>query len=433
MRASIWRCGPFDLDVTEPIIMGICNVTPDSFSDGGMHDSTEAALAHAHELLAAGASIIDVGGESTRPGSDEVAPEVELDRILDVVRTLASEDVKVSVDTRHAMVARACVQAGACIVNDVSGFRSQEMRAVAAECDAGLVVMHMRGDPKTMQDAPEYDDVVLDVKDELMRLARRLEAEGVEANRICLDFGIGFGKSMAHNGILVAATRCFADLGYPLMSAVSRKSFIGAMSGESIPAMRDRASALCAAFMAGLGAHVIRAHDVALTRSILDTSHRAIVSLGSNMGDSCAHMDDALAELRSNPDVWVGSVSEYVVSEAAYLEDQADFVNAVAAIQTTLSPNELLRALQGIENDHGRVRVIENGPRVLDLDIVDYESVVMGEEDLTLPHPMARERDFVVMPLLGILPGYELADGTVLNVGKAEVGRVKGLARDVRA
>lgn len=433
MRARTWHCGPFDFDLSTPVVMGICNVTPDSFSDGGMHATAPEAFEHARGLLAAGAGIIDVGGESTRPGAEEVPPDVELERVLPVVRELAAQGVAVSVDTRHASVAAACIDAGACIVNDVSGFRSLEMRELAAQSDVGLVVMHMRGTPKTMQEAPVYDDVVLDVEQELSRMATRLSAEGVAPERICLDFGIGFGKNIAHNLALVQATAHFADLGYPLMAAVSRKSFIGAMSAESAPAMRDRASALCAAFMAGQGARILRVHNVAATHEMLRDSHRAIIALGSNMGNSCGHLDDALASLRLNPDVWVGAVSEYVTSEPAYLEAQAPFVNAVALIQTTLTPHELLHMLQSLEGEHGRVRSVENGPRPLDLDIIDYEGVVCADEELDLPHPLALERDFVVTPLLDIMPSCELANGIAVTRDKVTVGQVMGPARDMLA
>ena len=433
MWARTWHCGPFDFDLSTPIVMGICNVTPDSFSDGGMHATTPEALEHARGLLAAGADIIDVGGESTRPGAEEVPPDVELARVLPVVRELAAQGVAVSVDTRHASVAAACIDAGACIINDVSGFRSLEMRELAARSDVGLVVMHMRGTPKTMQEAPVYDDVVLDVEQELSRMAARLSVEGIAPERICLDFGIGFGKNIAHNLALVQATAHFADLGYPLMAAVSRKSFIGAMSAESAPAMRDRASALCAAFMARQGARILRVHNVTATREMLRDSHRAIIALGSNMGNSCGHLDDALASLRLNPDVWVGAVSEYVTSEPAYLEAQDPFVNAVALIQTTLTPHELLHMLQSLEAEHGRVRSVENGPRPLDLDIVDYEGVVCADEELDLPHPLALERDFVVTPLLDIMPSCELANGIAVTCDKVTVGQVMGPARDMLA
>lgn len=431
MRAREWHCGPFDLDLSSPFVMGICNVTPDSFSDGGVHATAPEAIEHARKLLASGADIIDVGGESTRPGAGEVSPEVELERVLPVVRELAVQGAMVSIDTRHASVAAACVDAGACIINDVSGFRDADMRDVAARSDVGLVVMHMRGTPKTMQDAPAYDDVVYDVEQELMRMVTRLTTEGVEPERICLDFGIGFGKNVVHNLRLMQATAHFAELGYPLMAAVSRKSFIGAITGKSAPASRDHASALCAAFMVDQGACVVRVHNVVETREMLRDSHRAVIGLGSNMGNSCGHIDDALTSLRLNPDIWIGAVSEYVMSEPAYMEAQDSFVNAVAAIQTTLPPRELLRVLHGLEEEHGRVRGIENGPRPLDLDIIDYSGVVCADEELDLPHPLALERDFVVTPLLDIMPGYVLANGVAATHDDVTVGKVTGPAREV--
>lgn len=426
MLATTWDCGSFVFQLHKPIIMGICNVTPDSFSDGGEHATCDEALAHARALLDAGADIIDVGGESTRPGAEEVPSEVELDRVLPVVKALVAEGVAVSIDTRHASVASACVEAGACIINDVSGFRDRAMREVAASSDAGLIIMHMQGDPATMQHAPDYEDVAFDVRCELERMAQRLQAEGVAHDRICIDPGIGFGKNLMHNQRLVEATARFADLGYPLMAAVSRKSFIGAMSGEAEPAMRDVASALCAAFMVAQGARIARVHDVLETRRAFESSRTAVIGMGSNLGDACAHLDGAIDSLREHPAIWVCSVSEYVTSEPAYFEAQSPFVNAVAIVQTTLGPHELLQELHDVENAHGRVRTIPNGPRSLDLDIVDYEGVVLEEADLVLPHPRTLERDFVVTPLLSISPGHMLADGTVVTRDAVSVGKVMG-------
>ena len=164
---------------------------------------------------------------------------------------------------------------------------------------------------------------------------------------------------------------------------------------------------------------------------MLRDSHRAVIGLGSNMGNSCGHIDDALTSLRLNPDIWIGAVSEYVMSEPAYMEAQDSFVNAVAAIQTTLPPRELLRVLHGLEEEHGRVRGIENGPRPLDLDIIDYSGVVCADEELDLPHPLALERDFVVTPLLDIMPGYVLANGVAATHDDVTVGKVTGPAREV--
>lgn len=428
MAAKSWRCAHFEFDLSEPVVMGICNVTPDSFSDGGDHNGLEAAVAFALEQVAQGAQIIDVGGESTRPGAGEVSDEEEMARVVPVVRALADKGICVSVDTRHARVARSAFAAGACIINDVSGFRDAAMREVAAECNAGLVVMHMKGEPRSMQQAPAYDDVVAEVEGYLLRVAHRLEDAGVDAERICLDPGVGFGKSHVHNAELLAASERLASHGYPLMVAVSRKSYIGAATGIEQPKARDAASALCAAAACEDGARIARVHNVKATCKALESSRRAVIALGANMGNAAAHLDAALSALRSREDVWVDRVSSYVQSEPAYLEDQDRFVNAVALVQTTLSPEELLDVLNAIENDNGRVRSIANGPRTLDLDIVDYEGVTSDTPRLVLPHPKALERDFVVTPLLDIAPGYVLADGTPVTDEHVCVGRVVGLA-----
>jgi dihydropteroate synthase len=247
--------------------MGVLNVTPDSFSDGGAHDTFEAACAYARRLMDEGADIIDVGGESTRPGSDEVSVDDELARVLPVVGQLASEGIVVSVDTRHAPVAAACVDAGASIINDVSGFRDPAMVAVAAApgCAVGLVVMHMLGEPKTMQSEPRYENVALEVGTYLLNRARELEAAGIAHDRICIDPGPGFGKTAEHNLELLRATLEMSTLGYPLMAAYSRKGFLGKLTGIAEPAKRVASSVVVAAYAAGQGAHVLRVHDVAPT------------------------------------------------------------------------------------------------------------------------------------------------------------------------
>ena len=194
--------------------MGILNVTPDSFSDGGTHNTPEAALAWAQQMLDEGAHMIDVGGESTRSGSAEVSVEEEAARVLPVVRALAEQGVCVSVDTRHAAVAKACVEAGAAIINDVSGFRDPAMVQVAAESDCGVVVMHMKGEPGTMQQNPQYDDVVAEVRDYLRDQAAMLEAAGVAPERICVDPGPGFGKTASQTLELVRNFQEFALPGH---------------------------------------------------------------------------------------------------------------------------------------------------------------------------------------------------------------------------
>jgi dihydropteroate synthase len=260
-----WRCGRFKLTLDVPLVMGILNVTPDSFSDGGRFDNPTAAVSRAERLIAEGAAILDVGGESTRPGADPVPVAAELARVRPLVMRFAPEDVPVSVDTRHAQVAAACVAAGASIINDVSGFRDRAMIDVAAGCDAGLVVMHMLGEPKTMQAEPHYDDVVIEVGGYLVAQAAMLEAAGVARERIALDPGIGFGKTLGHNIELLRRLPELARLGYPLVLGVSRKRFIGDLTGVAEPHERLGGSVAAALFCAAHGASIVRVHDVAET------------------------------------------------------------------------------------------------------------------------------------------------------------------------
>lgn len=263
---AVWHCGRFELALTRPLVMGIVNVTPDSFSDGGQCEDAERAIAHARELVLAGADIIDVGGESTRPGSDEVSPGEEARRVVPVIRALA-EDIAVplSIDTRHADVARQCIAAGASIINDVSGFRDPAMVELAAERDAGLVVMHMLGEPKTMQSEPHYEDVVVEVWEYLVSRAAVLEAAGVARERIVLDPGIGFGKTTAHNIAILRGLETIASAGYPVLVGASRKRFIGELTDVAEPRERVAGSVAVALWSCSVGAAVVRVHDVAET------------------------------------------------------------------------------------------------------------------------------------------------------------------------
>lgn len=262
---NIWRCGSHELALDRTIVMGILNVTPDSFSDGGMREDPAVAVAWGERLVSEGAGIVDVGGESTRPGSAELAEWEELARVRPVVSRLRAEGVPLSVDTRHPAVAAACVEAGVSIINDVNGFRDPGMVEVAADSDAGLVVMHMLGEPGTMQQAPRYDDVVSEVGGFLLAQATVLEAAGVARERIAIDPGIGFGKTLEHNLALLAAVPRFAGLGYPVLIGASRKRFIGDITGEPEPRERLGGSIAAALTAAAHGAAVVRVHDVGAT------------------------------------------------------------------------------------------------------------------------------------------------------------------------
>lgn len=243
--------------------MGVLNVTPDSFSDGGRFVDTDRAVAHAQAMARAGADIIDVGGESSRPGSQPVSAEEELRRVIPVIERLA--DLLVSIDTTKAAVAEAALAAGARIVNDISALRfDPRMAEVVRAAGAGLVLMHMQGTPQTMQQNPRYDDVVSEVRAFLSERIRLAEAAGIARGQIAVDPGIGFGKTVEHNLKLLAHLDEFCSLGCALVVGVSRKSFIGKLLGRDVHE-RLAGSLAAAAWAVARGANVVRAHDVAQT------------------------------------------------------------------------------------------------------------------------------------------------------------------------
>lgn len=432
----IWKCSQYSFDAKMPIIMGILNLTPDSFSDGGSYPTPEDAIARGLQMVEEGALIIDIGGESTRPGAMPVSEEEECTRVLDVVKALADKGICVSIDTRHASVARAALEAGASIINDVSGFRDEAMVDLAASCDAGLVVMHMGGDdPRTMQDEPIYEDVVAEVRDYLKAQAENLIAHGVARDRICLDPGPGFGKTAKQTVELMRNFHEFNRLGFPTMVAVSRKSYIGEAYHIEDPKERDSASAAEALVACELGASVIRTHNVALTAQALEENLRpyALIGMGCNVAlvadegeereGKIAMINKAIGDMCMLPDTQIIDIASYYESEPAYFEDQDLFVNTVVLMRTGLPPQELLNYLQAIENSLGRVRTQKNGPRTCDLDILDYQGYVSDLEVLTLPHPLLLERDFVVKPLLELLPHHELANGVPVTPDNVKYGK----------
>jgi dihydropteroate synthase len=253
-----------------PKLMGIVNVTPDSFSDGGLYDTTDGAIGHAAELASSGAAIVDIGGESTRPGSDTVDAVDECARILPVLKGLKGIDAVISIDTRKASVAKAAAKAGAAILNDVSALTyDPESLAVAAKAKLALVLMHAQGEPKTMQDDPRYDDVVLEVFDDLEARIEAARAAGIPAARIAADPGLGFGKTLAHNLKLLASLSLFHGLGVPLLVGASRKRFIGGLGQGKEPRSREPGSHAAAIAAASQGVQMLRVHDVAGTSQAL--------------------------------------------------------------------------------------------------------------------------------------------------------------------
>ncbi|MFT5221865.1 MAG: dihydropteroate synthase [Glaciecola sp.] len=253
-----------------PVVMGIVNVTPDSFSDGGRYATADTAIAHGRQLLAEGADVLDIGGESTRPGAAPVSLVDELARVLPVVRTLAAQGACVSIDTTKAQVAREAVEAGAEIVNDVSAGRNDaEMLKVVAALGVPYVAMHAQGTPQDMQDDPQYDDVVAEVYEHLHADLARCVAAGIDAKRVILDPGFGFGKTVEHNLQLLRHLSDFSSLGCPLLVGLSRKSFLGAIAGVVEPSERVSASLAAAVMAIDTGVAILRVHDVEATVEVL--------------------------------------------------------------------------------------------------------------------------------------------------------------------
>ena len=264
------------LDLSAPRLMGIVNVTPDSFSDGGKLSSTTAAIAHGEQLAAEGADILDVGGESTRPGSDTVDDDEELRRIIPVIEALATRH-PVSADTRKAAVMAKAIQAGAAIINDVSALGHDPKSAgVVAGAGVPVVLMHAQGEPKTMQLQPRYEDVLLDVYDGLEARVAAAEAAGIARANIAIDPGIGFGKTFRQNLDLMAGLTLFHGLGLPLLVGLSRKGFVGALTGEKAAGNQVNGSVGGALQAALAGAHLLRVHDVKATREALSVFTAAL-------------------------------------------------------------------------------------------------------------------------------------------------------------
>jgi len=263
------HCQGRRLDLSSPRIMGILNVTPDSFSDGGRFDRTEDAIRHAERMVNEGADILDVGGESTRPGAGSVGESEEIDRVIPVIESIVSRiDVPVSIDTSKAAVMNAAVEAGACMINDVNALRGAGALEVAAGLGVPVCLMHMQGEPRTMQQSPSYSEVVSDVIEFLLRRVAACEAVGISRDNIVLDPGFGFGKTLEHNFSLLRALPSLVEQGYPVLAGISRKSMLGMITGRDVG--QRLAGSLAAALIALQGgAAILRVHDVAETVDVL--------------------------------------------------------------------------------------------------------------------------------------------------------------------
>jgi dihydropteroate synthase len=262
--SRIWKAGRFDLtwQPNQPLVMGIVNVTPDSFSDGGQHAEARLAIAHAERLLKEGADVLDLGGESTRPGAEGVSVEAEWARVQAVLAEVVKWNVPLSIDTLKPEVMRRALDLGVDIVNDVNGFRAEGAMQAMLASHAGAVVMHMQGQPRSMQNSPEYENVVAQVRAFLTERLGQFEASGLSVDRVLVDPGFGFGKTLAHNVDLMQNLSAFSSLGAGVMVGVSRKRMIGELTGQELPSLRVSGSVAAALFATSAGAAMVRVHDV---------------------------------------------------------------------------------------------------------------------------------------------------------------------------
>ncbi len=262
------QCGPFKLSLERPLVMGVVNVTPDSFSDGGLYVGAQQAVAHARRLVEEGADILDIGGESTRPGSAPVALDEERRRVLPVLEALAGCGVPLSVDTRKPEFMLEAIAAGAAMVNDVTALTAPAALEAVAKAPVAVCLMHLQGDPRTMQESPRYQDVVREVRDYLAQRVAAAEQAGVARDRIVVDPGFGFGKTVEHNLALLRSLAEFSSLGVALLVGLSRKAMLGKLTGRE-PQERVHASIAAALLAVQNGAQIVRVHDVAATRDAL--------------------------------------------------------------------------------------------------------------------------------------------------------------------
>lgn len=266
---NVLHCGTYRLPLDRPLIMGIVNLTPDSFSGDGVGSDVAAAIAHAEQQRAAGADILDLGAESSRPGAASIPAGLELERILPVLRVVRDWGVPVSIDTTKPEVMRAVIGEGAALINDIAALQTPEALETVAASNVGVCLMHMQGEPRTMQVAPQYNDVLAEVKGFLSERVAACLAAGINRDRLLIDPGFGFGKTVAHNYALLSHLKCFSDIGVPVLAGLSRKSMLGAVTGQPNGEARMPASVAAAVLAAERGAAVVRVHDVAATKDAL--------------------------------------------------------------------------------------------------------------------------------------------------------------------
>ena len=429
-RRALHRDAFLSAVTASPQLMGILNVTPDSFSDGGRHFDPAAAIARARAMVAEGAAIVDIGGELTRPGHLPVSEEEELRRVTPVLEALAGFDAPVSIDTAKAAVAREAARLGACVINDIWGLqRDPGMADAVAETGSAVVIMHNR------TEADPAIDILDDVERFFERSLNLAAAAGAPFSRILLDPGVGFGKTPQQNHSCIWNLDRFRRLGAPILVGLSRKSFIGRITGAEVD--RRLPATLAADTIALMrGASVLRVHDVAENREALavfaalkragapssapepkdNGRARVVLALGGNVGDKVLSLRRALGALAGEPGIELIAVSRFYRTPPWGKTDQDWFVNACALARTSLAPEALLERVKRLEVELGRAPTERWGPRIIDIDLIAYDDVALKTERLTLPHPELFNRAFVLVPLAEIAPDLVIAG---VKVGEA--------------
>ena len=393
-------------------VMGILNITPDSFSDGGEYNTLTAAMEHTRRMIEAGADIIDVGGESTRPGFTPVSAKEEIKRVVPIIRAIRSNfDIPISLDTTKGEVARAGIDAGADMINDVCALRGDDdIPGVVAR--SGLPVCICHNVPHDDDDKDYMSGFIKDLR-EMISFASEND---IDESRIILDPGIGFAKTLEQNLEILSKLDMLKELDKPVLVGLSRKSFIGKTLEVDVD-QRLAGTLASDAWAALHGAGFIRVHDVKehvdmvrMLSAIMNVgkagvkNHRAYIAYGSNMGNRQGYIDKAIRLLNEDPRIRIISRSATIETAPYGGVIQSDFLNGVICIDTTYGPEELLNKTQSVERECDRVRSEHWGPRTLDLDIIFYDDKIIETERLSVPHPDMHNREFVLGPLCEIAP-----------------------------
>jgi dihydropteroate synthase len=398
-------------------VIGILNITPDSFSDGSDYFCADKAAERALQIQQQGADIIDIGAQSTRPGSERISANEEIARLKPFFEK-NSVEIPISVDTYYPEVAKFVLEKGASIINNVNGFRNPEMFEVAAKYNCSIIIMHSSYDFESESEVErKNEDIIDEIKNFFREKVKQAFGFGIDGEHIILDPGVGFSGSHENDLKIIANAEKFKEFGLPVLIGASRKSFIETCVGKVPPKERLAGSLAAHCFTVNCGADYVRTHDVNKTIQALRVNEKiqalrvengkkttVFLALGTNLGDKRKNIEDAVDSLGRIPKTKVISVSSVLETEPFEVPDEQDnYFNCCAKIETELLPHTLLGCCLGIESAMGRKRIIRHGSRIIDIDLLLYGDEKIETSDLSVPHPEMHRRDFVTKPLSEIL------------------------------